>query len=227
MSRPKKFGLWTAAALLVGCAAAAGCYFCARWYGFEVIAWRGASAWVAVTPKDSRLSESMRVALRDVVPQAQSGAFQWERRAEGLETAELPVLAEGKEVDRLLLVRIDPAKYRFEVRNAPAGDRDLSNWMNQLHAVVVTNGSYFTQDGTPATPLLSDRTQLGPAAYHATHGAFAVSDHFTGLYDLQQQDWRDLFRQARPKFAVAGGIRVWFDSVIFRSGVSLTGHERD
>jgi hypothetical protein len=197
MPRPKKFGLWVSAAVLIGCAAAVGCYFYARWSGFEVIAWRGASVWVAVTPKDSRLSESMRVAMRDLVPQAQSGAFQWERRAEGIETTELPVLADGNEVDRLLLVRIDPAKYRFEVRNAPAGDHDLFSWMKQLHAIVVTNGSYFAKNGTPATPLLSDRTQLGPATYHATHGAFVVSDHFTGVYDLQQRDWRDLFRQAR------------------------------
>jgi hypothetical protein len=70
-----------------------------------VIARRGGSVWVAITPKDPRFSESMRVALRDPVPQAQSGAFQWGRRAEGLDTTELPVLADGNEVDRLLLVR--------------------------------------------------------------------------------------------------------------------------
>src|ERR1700680_18567 len=124
MSRPRRFGRWAAA--LVACAAAAGGYFYAGWYGFNVIALRGASVWVAITPNDPRISESMRVALRDPVPQAQCGAFQWDRRAEGLETTELPVLADGNEVDRLLLVRIDPARYRFELRNAPAGDRDLS-----------------------------------------------------------------------------------------------------
>jgi hypothetical protein len=196
MSRPRKFGLWAAAAL-IGCAAAGGCYFYAGWYGFNVIARRGASVWVAITPKDPRISESMRVALRDPVPQAQCGAFQWDRHAEGLETTELPVLADGNEVDRLMLVRIDPARYRFEVRNAPAGDRDLSTWMKQLHAVVVTNGSYFGPNGTPSTPFLSDGAQLGPVNYHATHGAFLVSDHVTGVYDLQQQDWRNLFQQAR------------------------------
>jgi hypothetical protein len=196
MSRLRKFGLWAAVAL-IGCAAAAGCYYYAGWYGFNVIARRGASVWVAITPNDPRISESMRVALRDPVPPAQRGAFQWDRHAEGLETTELPVLADGNEVDRLLLVRIDLAKYRFEVRNAPAGDRDLSTWMKQLHAVVVTNGSYFGRNGTPATPFLSDGAQLGPLNYHATHGAFLVSDHVTGVYDLQQQDWRNLFQQAR------------------------------
>jgi len=183
--------------MLVGGVAAICCYAYMGWFGPDVVARHGGSVWVAVKPNDPRLSASMRVALRDPVPLAQPGPFQWASRADGLETTELPVIAEGNEVDRLLLVRIDPAKYRFETRNAPAGDRDLAAWMNQLHAVVVTNGSYFGPNGTPATPFLSDRTQLGPWNYHATHGAFLASDQFTGVQDLQQQDWRVLFRQAR------------------------------
>jgi hypothetical protein len=39
--------------------------------------------------------------------------------------------------------------------------------------------------------------QLGPADYHARHGAFLVAENFTGIADLQQQDWRDLFRGAQ------------------------------
>jgi hypothetical protein len=38
---------------------------------------------------------------------------------------------------------------------------------------------------------------------------------------------RPPYSTARPKFAVTSGIRAWFDSIIFRSGVSLTGHELD
>jgi hypothetical protein len=197
MSRRKKLGRWAAAAALASCAAVAGLCYYAGWYGFNVIARRGGSAWVAITPNDPRISESMRLALQPAVPQEQAGAFQWGRRADGLETTELPVTVDQREVDRLLLVRIDPAKYRFEVRNAQAGDQDLSTWMKQLHAVVVTNGSYFGRKGTPETPFLSDGVQFGPAVYSAQHGAFMVTEHFTGVRDLQQQDWRDLFRQAR------------------------------
>jgi hypothetical protein len=192
MSRRRKFGLWAAA--LTCCATVAGFYW---WYAFNVIERRGGSVWVTITPNDPRISESMRVALQAVVPQAKVGAFEWRRRAEGLETTELPVMADQHEVDRLLLVRIDPAHYRFELRNEPAGDHDLSAWMDQLHAVVVINGSYFGRQGTPDTPFLSGGVQIGPAVYDAQHGAFVVSDHFTGLRDLQHQDWRDLFRHAR------------------------------
>ena len=95
MSRPRKFRL-SAAAALMGCAAAVGCYFYAGWYGFNVIARRGASVWVAITPNDPRISESMQAwRCATPFPQALSGAFQWDRRAEGLETTELPVLADG------------------------------------------------------------------------------------------------------------------------------------
>ena len=32
----------------------------------------------------------------------------------------LPAIANGTEIDRILLARIEPARFRFEVRNAPA-----------------------------------------------------------------------------------------------------------
>jgi hypothetical protein len=128
-------------AALAGCALLAGFYFYAGWYGFNVVARRGASVWVAIAPTDPRLSESMRVALREVVPPVQPGRFDWERRAEGLETTELPAMIDQQEVDRLLLVRLDPTKYSFEVKNLPAGDHDLGAWMKRLHAVAVINGS--------------------------------------------------------------------------------------
>jgi Phosphodiester glycosidase len=162
----------------------------------SIVARRGASAWVAITPTDPRISQSMRIALGNPVPVAIAGPFQWARRADGLETTEMPVLADGHEVDRILLVRVDPDRYRFEILNAPAGHLDAAAWMSQLHAVVVTNGSYFTRNGTPQTPLLSQGIELGPTKYSAAHGAFVVSDHFVGVRDLQQQDWRVLFRTA-------------------------------
>jgi hypothetical protein len=94
VSRRKTIGLWGAAAAFITCAAVAGFYWYAGWYGLNVIARRGGSVWVAITPNDPRISQSMRVALQAAVPQAQVGAFEWIRRAEGLETTELPVMAD-------------------------------------------------------------------------------------------------------------------------------------
>jgi hypothetical protein len=70
--------------------------------------------------------------------------------------------ANGQDVDHILLARIDPARFRFLVRNASAGDKDLDQWMAQLGAALVVNDSYFSRHGEPDTPLLSDGTLLGP-----------------------------------------------------------------
>ena len=98
----------------------------------------------------------------------------------------MPVVAAGAEVDRILLARIDPARYTFQVWNRPSGDRDSLDWMRELGAVLVINGSYFTRYGTPATPLISDRALSGPADYDARHGAFVASASFVGIRDLAE-----------------------------------------
>ena len=51
----------------------------------------------------------MRLALQPRPPEAKAGAFAWQRLTPGFEVGEMPVVAAGAEVDRLLLARIDPA----------------------------------------------------------------------------------------------------------------------
>jgi hypothetical protein len=179
---------------------AGGLYLYAGLYGFNVVWKRGGSYWVAIVPDDPRISKSMQMALRTTPPRAQAGPFEWAPRENGFETSELPVLAEGEEVDRILLARVDPNKFRFEIHNAPAGGQELTDWMRILNASLVINGSYFARDGYPDTPLLSNGVASGPKDYQASHGAFVTSDEFTGIRDLQQADWRELFRQSRHGF---------------------------
>jgi hypothetical protein len=166
------------------------------WYGLNFFK-RGAWVWIATAPTDTRLSEPIRLALQNEPPIATPGTLAWEKRADGFETAELPALVKGKEVDRILLARLDPEKYRFQVHNRPAGDRRLGDWMQLLHATLVVNGSYFGRRGMPATPLVSRGFASGPHEYRATHGAFVVSDDMAGLRDLGHESWKDLFKTAR------------------------------
>jgi Phosphodiester glycosidase len=105
-------------------------------------------------------------------------------------------MAGGAEVDRILLARIDPAHFKFQVRNRPSGDWDSLDWIKELGAVLVINGSYFTRYGTPATPLVSAGVLSGPESYDAKHGAFVVSPSFVGIRDLAKLDWREAFRGA-------------------------------
>jgi hypothetical protein len=186
-------------ALLGGCivviiaAAAVYAYFGA--YGFHTLVRRGVAYWASVDTNSERLSPSMRLALTEN-PAAVPGAFEWRTIGLGFDVAELPVLADGREVDRILLARIDPAHFRFIVRNASAGDKDLDDWMKDLGAALVVNGSYYSRTGEPDTPFLSDGKPLGPKDYDARAGAFVASASFTGIRDLAHEDWKTAFQGA-------------------------------
>ena len=145
---------------------------------------------------------------------AEAGTLPWRLIAPGFEVAELPVMEGGDAVDRLYLARIEPARYRFVVRTAPAGDKDLDAWMGALGAALVVNGSYYAPDFRPVTPIVSAGTLLGPQNYNARGGAFIASPGFTGVRDLADQDWKRAFRHADdamvsfPLLVAAGKIRV-------------------
>jgi hypothetical protein len=186
-------------ALMAGClglALATGAlWLYAGPYGFHVLLRHGGTFWINVKTDDPRLSPSMRLALHDPPP-AGAGTFDWHEAGPGFEVAELPVIAGGGEVDRIMLARIDPARFRFEVRTAAAGDTGLDQWMTQLGAALVINGSFSSRYGTPATPLLSAGTLLGPKDYDAKAGAFVASTAFVGIRDLAHEDWQAVFRGA-------------------------------
>lgn len=188
---------WTA---LAGVAAvAAGAAYVWRetgTYGFNVIARRGASLWTESSPTDPRLTDAMRLALKPDVPAARSDPPEWRTVADGLDVAEMPVRAGGALVDTVLLTRIDPTRYRFEVRNGPSGDREPLDWSVELGAAFVINASYFNRRGLPDTPFLQDGKPLGPASYDARHGAFVADANGARVVDLAGKDWKEAFAGA-------------------------------
>ena len=176
--------------------ALASLYAYAGTYGFNVLFRRGLWINVAVAPDDARLSAPMRLALREPSGAVTAGPLAWRGIATGFEVGELAVLADGSEVDRILLARIDPTHFRFAVRNTPAGNRDLEAWMRELGAALVINGSYFSRDGTPDTPIVSAGARLGPRRYIANHGAFVASSRSVGVRDFGSLDWHIALRGA-------------------------------
>jgi hypothetical protein len=96
----------------------------------------GGSFWLSVTADDPRLSAAMRLALGETPPAVEAGPIAWRSIDQGFDVAELPVTAGGRDVDHLLLARIDPAHFRFVVRTAPSGDRELGDWMTALGAAL-------------------------------------------------------------------------------------------
>jgi hypothetical protein len=165
-------------------------------YGLNVLMRGGGNSWVAVAPDDARLSPSMQLALQDTDRPVTAGAPTWHVTDTGLEVGELPVMAGETEVDRILLARIDPAHFKFVVRNHAAGDRDTDDWLKRLDAVMVINGSYYSRYGAPDTPIVSSGVISGPPTYDARHGAFVASTSYVGIRDLAQTGWTEAFRNA-------------------------------
>jgi hypothetical protein len=164
-------------------------------YGLHVLIRNGGAYWLPLSTTSTRLSPAMRLALADA-PTAIAGTFEWRTIGQGFDVADLPVLANGEVVDHILLARIDSARFRFTVRNAPAGDKDLDQWMAQLRPALVVNGSYYSLHGEPDTPVLSEGRLLGPKDYNAKAGAFVASSSFAGIRDLADLDWRTALQGA-------------------------------
>jgi hypothetical protein len=173
-----------------------GLYAYGGWYGVNALLRRGGTTWQTVTANSLGLSPSMRLALEDPVPAAKAGPVTWRELAPGFDVAEMPVIAAGAEVDRMLLARVDPARFRVEVRNGAAGDKGLDDWMAELGAVLVINGSYYTRRGAPDTPLLSAGVALGPTDYDGKHGAFVATDSTVQIRDLATESWTAAFAGA-------------------------------
>jgi hypothetical protein len=160
-------------------------------YGFNTILRRGGTYWITIKTDDFRLSPSMQLALKEPPPVAQSGPFVWQQIDKGYQVAELPVMADGREVDRILLNRIDPALYRFSARNAPSGDRGIDEWEKALpNTVMIVNGSYYDLKARPDTPIISDGVVMGPTTYDAKAGAFVAGEGFADIKELSNQTWQ-------------------------------------
>jgi hypothetical protein len=125
-----------------------------------------------------------------------SDKVDWRALDEGFEVAEPAVKSNGRTIGRLLLARIDPTRYDFTLRNAPAR-QSMSEWLAETGAVMVINGGFFLQDGTPAAPMISEGVRYGPKSYTARHGAFVAGPDFVGIRDLRKSDWQDAFEETR------------------------------
>jgi hypothetical protein len=184
-------------------------------HGVHTLVRNGDFFWLPVSADSPRLSPSMRLALASA-PIASPGEFAWHAIVPGFEVADLPAMVNGTAVDHLYLARIDPAHFRFVVRNDSDGDRGLDQWMKKLGAALVVNGSYFGSYGTPALPFLSNGSPLGPKNYDAKAGAFVASPTFTGIRDLAHEDWPTAFQGADDATVSY--------PLLIRSGVSGVAH---
>jgi hypothetical protein len=175
-----------------------GCLIIGGWiwarngaYGFNVLLRRGGTYWLSMNANDSRLSPAMRESLKTPPVHPEPGELRWSLAAPGFDVAELPVLVQGREVDRIALNRIDPSLYHFSVRNAPNGDIGIREWEQRLpKSILIVNGSYFGLKGLPDTPVVIAGTRAGPTTYKARGGAFVANSSGAHVISLADGKWR-------------------------------------
>ena len=160
----------------------------------------GGRLWLPVGAETPFVSKGVKAALADPVPEVVAGEVNWEELAAGFEVAEVAALAAGEEVDRLLLARIDPTRFRFIVHNDPSGKMALDDWRRATGALLVVNGSFYGRQGHPVTPTVIGGAAAGPVDYEASHGAFVTDGSGARIVDLAGGDWKQAFAKAEQAF---------------------------
>jgi len=170
-------------------------------YAVSTVLHGGPTPWITMKGNDPRLPVPIQWALASQPPAAISGPFAWQQIEPGLDIAELPVIANGARVDSIMLTRIDTSRFRFAFRSAPSGDHDLAGWMHSAKPVVLINGSYFSPDGQPDTPFMSEGKLISKRNDPPAEGAFLAGPSGSEVEALPAGDWALPFRGAENALA--------------------------
>lgn len=112
----------------------------------------------------------------------------WTERLPGFETGVLTARLAGQVVDRIHLVRVDPARYAFEARHDAARPASIDAWQERLGALAVVNASFYRMDYSPETPMKTAGAVLGPRWKKTRHGAFVAGEGTADVVDLLGKD---------------------------------------
>lgn len=179
-----KFRHWLLGLVAIAAAAVAFLYVFAG--GFLLHRLLHRPGWPEMATGDFRLSHAMHAAWQTPPPTVHPGSFTWKTLSPGFEVAELPVLTDHEEIDRVYLVRIDPAHYTFSVQTKPRKPYWIDGWEKALpDAALIVNGSFFAHKNAPDTPILSEGRPLGPQNYDARAGAFVADAGGARVVDLR------------------------------------------
>ncbi len=102
----------------------------------------------------------------------------WLDAGDGAEIRRMRVTLEVGGMERVTVVRLDPAQVRFRVLYTPGEARRVSEWVSSLRAagqlpLLVVNGGYFTPEYL-ATGLLVSNGRAYGTSYSGFGGMFAV-----------------------------------------------------
>lgn len=129
----------------------------------------------------------------------------WRNLEPGLDLGVFPAQVGQDAPFEMLILRIDPAQFRFSVHSAPsAGEaRTLEAWGEEQDLVAVINASMYLPDGLTSTGYLRSGEQVNNDRIVRSFGAFLVADPDTtglpdaDLLDRTTDDWEVLLPHYR------------------------------
>jgi uncharacterized protein YigE (DUF2233 family) len=112
----------------------------------------------------------------------------WVRLGDGLERRTLPARpAEG--IGLLLVYRIAPGRYSFDVGYSPGEPKTLAEWQRDSGADIVVNGGYFDEHFR-TTGLLVTAGEVHGRSYEGFGGVFAIAANGEpSIVGLADQPW--------------------------------------
>jgi len=134
----------------------------------------------------------------------------WQEVQPGLERRHLFVFnAQNQLLDRLAILRLDPALFAVRVAYRPGEAQSLEAWQAETDALITVNGGFFTE-GNIATGLTIVEGQPFGASYDDFAGMLAVTDSDVTLRWLRERpfDAQEPLRYAVQSFPVLvpGGV---------------------
>ena len=126
--------------------------------------------------------------IRPLIPTATPDTG-WVSVGEGMELREMRVLNEnGRLRDQILLLRLDPSQYRFDIGYQPGTPLTLAQWQLQTDALLVVNGGFFTPEFIATGLIIIDGVASG-SSYGANAGMFAITDAGPQVISLAERPY--------------------------------------
>ena len=113
----------------------------------------------------------------------------WEALQPGLERRIIFLLTDdGHPYEQLYLLRLEPARFRFDIAYHAGEPQTLSDWQAETGALVVMNGGYFTPEFM-ATGLIAVDGEASGVSYGDFAGMFAITPRGPELRWLAEQPY--------------------------------------
>lgn len=139
-------------------------------------------------------------------PELDSG---WELLRSGLERRTIRLLNEnGRQIDQLYLLRIDPTLFEFRIAYSPGQPKPLATWQEETGALLVVNGGFFTEEFA-ATGLIVLDGQASGSSYVGFGGMVTMEQDRVEVRSLVERPYSptesfDYALQAFPMLVLNG-----------------------